>query len=125
MAKLSRVLQFGRCQFAVEAEQAPLIEWIESLFFPANQPGAEVIVQRLEQFQCDEGFSSRSLRDQRSLMISGLLRRLYECHSDCIWMDAATVRSPDGKLVLLSGPSCAGKTTLALAMSLSRGWSIL
>ncbi|HEY9791901.1 MAG TPA: hypothetical protein V6D22_15960 [Candidatus Obscuribacterales bacterium] len=125
MAKLSQAFQFGRCRFAVEADDPQLIEWIESLFLPDNQPGAMLIVVKLSDFQCDEEFSSRSLQDQRSLMISGLLRRLYECHVDCIWMDAATVRSPNDKLVLLAGPSCAGKTTLALAMSLARGWKIL
>lgn len=128
MAKLSQAFQFGRCRFAVEANDQEAIAWIGSKFLPCSQalPDAEVIVvEKLAQWQGSADIDSKTPQEQRSLMVSGLCKRLYDNHADCIWMDAAALCAPDGRLVLLTGPSCAGKSTLALGMSLVHGWKIL
>ncbi len=54
-------------------------------------------------------------------LISDILGR----HSDCLWIDAACLRSPHGKKVLISGHSGAGKSTTAMALALGHGWKVL
>jgi hypothetical protein len=46
-------------------------------------------------------------------------------HQGEIWIDASLLRSPEGKSVLIAGPSCSGKTTLTSALTLQEGYKII
>jgi hypothetical protein len=54
-----------------------------------------------------------------------LLGRAMTKPSNLLWIDAATLICPDGRAVLVAGPSLAGKTTLALSMFLAYRWKVL
>ncbi|MBX9770910.1 MAG: hypothetical protein K2X29_06045 [Candidatus Obscuribacterales bacterium] len=54
-----------------------------------------------------------------------LLDRALAEHAGYLWIDASALLTPQGKLVLISGPSHSGKTTLTLAAALAHNWKIL
>lgn len=64
-------------------------------------------------------------KDEPVMALISLLDRALADHAGYLWIDASALTTPDGKLVLISGPSHSGKTTLTLAMALAHGWKIL
>ncbi|HEY9679224.1 MAG TPA: hypothetical protein V6C76_14540 [Drouetiella sp.] len=54
-----------------------------------------------------------------------IVRRALNYHHDFFWLDAATLVSPTGKLVLIAGPSHSGKSTAATALAFGHGWKLL
>jgi hypothetical protein len=136
MTKSSKVLRLGKCRFRVESEQSELIEAIEALFSEDRQPvngsvavadqlEEEVFVERLVDLVDGEGMKEPVDGLECHSPVIALVNRLYGRHGDCIWLDAASLLSPTGRLVLLAGPSHSGKTTLSLGLALSKYWSIL
>lgn len=85
----------------------------------------EVVEENLDDFLPSEQDLDREADDVIDLAIARLLNRLYSRHSDCLWLDGATLCSPEGKTVILAGASYSGKTTLALGLALSSGWKLL
>lgn len=60
-----------------------------------------------------------------SAAIDWLLAQALEQQRNELWMDAASLLTDSGKVLLLAGPSQSGKSTLALAMALKRHWRII
>jgi len=54
-----------------------------------------------------------------------LVNHVLKRHFNCLWVDAACLVSPKGKKVIVCGKSHAGKSTLAMALSMGFGWSVL
>jgi energy-coupling factor transporter ATP-binding protein EcfA2 len=129
MAKLSKVLQFGNYQFQVQAESEQLVGIIEGVFTQAEsntgRQNPEIICEQLYEPEIGCGDDKKTPQEAECLTITHLLNKLYARHAGCLWIDAATLRAPDGKLVLLAGPSFSGKTTLAMAMALAKQWTII
>ncbi|MBX9879526.1 MAG: hypothetical protein K2Y22_13780 [Candidatus Obscuribacterales bacterium] len=64
-------------------------------------------------------------KDNPEIALIGLLDRCLADHAGYLWIDASALLTPQGALVLLSGPSHSGKTTLTLSMALAHNWKIL
>lgn len=127
MTKLvqSKLMQFGQCVFRVEAHNRELVTTMETMFPPAPPPGnqqVEVVVEDLLELSLAQ---DKTAQEIESLTITDLLSKLYARHPNCIWISSAAVCAPEGKVVLLLGPSFSGKTTLALAIAITKGWKII
>ncbi|GEM_PF-2711486 len=125
----------GRCVFQVRSERPDLLQAITELF-PACRgddsggiaggvrgPLLEVDVDDL--LAGAENLSGLTGQELAIAAVSLVASRCQSWHDRCFWLDAAVLLAPDGRLFLLAGPSFAGKTTLTLAMVLSRGWKAL
>lgn len=64
-------------------------------------------------------------KDDPVIALIALLDRCLADHAGYLWIDASALLTPQGSLVLLSGPSHSGKTTLTLSMALAHNWKIL
>lgn len=129
MVKHSKTLKFGRCLFKVTSTKSELIDLVESVFAnvgPENSSSGLhglVYEEDLDSYAAEQ--SNNGAIPTEESIISRLVRRISSEHEGCLWIDAATLRAPSGELVLIAGPSFSGKTTLALAMSLSQTWKLL
>jgi hypothetical protein len=54
-----------------------------------------------------------------------LINTVLRLHDGCNWIDAACLRAANGKIVLISGQSGAGKSTTTMALALNHGWKVL
>ena len=57
--------------------------------------------------------------------IVDLINLVHKKHEGTLWILAASVVSPSGRKVLISGPSHAGKSTMAMALVMGYGWKVL
>lgn len=124
-------MQFGNCRFSVKAEDDALVATIEALFSGAvvdnaegNQTATEVVMEELMQAHRGQAID-QTPQEIECQTISNLLNHLYAQHASCLWISSACLCTPDGKLVLLAGPSYCGKTTIAVALALTRKWKIV
>lgn len=64
-------------------------------------------------------------KDDPAAALLTVINRALADHSGYLWIDASALITPQEKLVLVSGPSHSGKTTLTLAMCLAHNWKVL
>lgn len=57
--------------------------------------------------------------------IVDVINHVHKRHENTLWILGATVVSPSGQSVLLSGPSQSGKSTTAMALVFEHKWKVL
>jgi len=128
----SRNLVLGNCIFRVVSEDREMLDAFEGLFNTSEGLDGKA---HSETFRKDYNLEEIGdvvkldddvpFEEQSYSAINYVISNITALHPNSIWLDAATLRSPDGKLVLLVGGSFAGKTTLSLALALGHKWKIL
>jgi hypothetical protein len=114
MAKLTDkpVYKLGRLKFSVKNCDPTFAQSLKELLPPGQCENDETTKVVDVATGCNNDFDA----------LFGYMR---ERHRDCLWIDAACLKSPRGQLVLLAGASNTGKSTTALALALGYGWSVL
>lgn len=100
------VYRLGDVAFTLRDSATALSEHCEALLVPAA--GVTAVVH--------EAVNCGDLRD--------IVAQILKLHLNCIWIDAACLLSSTGKQILLSGLSCSGKSTTAIALAFGYGWRI-
>ncbi len=54
-----------------------------------------------------------------------VINHVHKQHSGSLWILGASIVSPEGAKVLLTGPLSSGKSTTVLALVLSQGWKVI
>lgn len=99
------VYRLGDVAFTLRDSAEALSEHCEQLLLPANN---STVVH--------EAVNCGDLRD--------IVCQVLKLHINCIWIDAAALLTDDGTQILLSGLSCTGKSTTAMALAFKYGWRI-
>lgn len=130
MNTCSRGYLLGRCVISPVTSNYELLSLLDQLLADrveaADTADLKAIVMDLDQL-FDEGYvsSTPTIAQLACDTVLAFMGKAMSEHASCAWIDAASLLPPEGDLVLLAGPSEAGKTTLSLAMHLAHGWRAL
>lgn len=118
----------GKCLYQLTSTDLELLKLLSKLLPKYNSPTVNLPVTSIN---LDGPLSIRGLNatlwanEDPSVALISILDRALADHAGLLWIDASAVLSTKGQLVLISGPSHSGKTTLTLTMSLAHGWKIV
>ncbi len=124
---MDSIFSLGRFRFKLLSSDSLLLESIGSVFLLDNglEKSAMQIIDLDRPFDIVPNWSSLVPAPTEFELIRLIVRLALDRHRDCFWMDAATVVSPDGHVVLIAGPSHSGKSTAAMALSFGLNWKVI
>lgn len=124
---MNNIYILGSHVYKLKSENSDLLAVLDKLL-PAYKNHENT---QEEVFDLDGPLAIRGLdkslfaKDDPLIALVSLLDRALADHAGYLWIDASTMLTPQGQLVLIAGPSHSGKTTLTLAMALAHAWKIL
>lgn len=129
----SHVYILGSHLYHLRSKDDKLLELLNKLLpkFDSDEHAHNFIDKDIETIDLDGPIPIRGLdealfaKGDPEIALIGLLDRCLADHSGYLWIDASALLTPQGSLVLISGPSHSGKTTLTLSMALAHKWKIL
>lgn len=129
----SHIYILGSHLYHLQSKDGELLELLNKLLpnYDSSMHANNYINTAIETIDLDGPLPIRGLdqslfaKDNPEIALIGLLDRCLADHAGYLWIDASALLTPQGALVLLSGPSHSGKTTLTLSMALAHNWKIL
>lgn len=116
----------GRFSFRLKSSDLALLEALTKLFPKTNLEHKTTQVIDLDNPRdIISNWSNVVPKPEGFEIIRLIVRKALDNHQDCLWMDAATLVSPQGKTILIAGPSHSGKSTAAIALAYGKAWSVL
>ncbi len=110
----SKVFALGNFRFKLTNYSHREAEQIEKLFPLAAENDAS-------QSECE----TLAIGTQERGAVRPIINKALRHHENCIWIAAALLLSPSGKLFLFAGQSCSGKSTLAAALAFGHDWAVI
>lgn len=120
----------GSRVYQLQSRNKDLLNLLQKLL-PRYDGNDQPLIEQAERIDLDGPLAIRGLdehlfaEEDPTIALVYLLDRALAEHAGYLWIDASALLTPHGKLVLVSGPSHSGKTTLTLAAALAHNWKIL
>ncbi len=128
MTAIVPIFRLGRFIFSLSGSDSALIEELESLFEHTAVKAAEKDVHILNFDDIPSitpNWKRHQLENGKIEHVRIVTLRAMEHHLGLMWLDAAILVTPTKQTVLISGDTHAGKSTVALALSIGYGWKIV